>query len=104
MVGYNTTQYILRTKCCAPGTVMHWQLTSHLPWCKGSRERVNYREKHALFPCLRVTMLPFFSVLSAVGTQCTASVCVCQFSGMGFLVFTMICPLNPTELYVQFPK
>ena len=93
VVGYNTTQYILRTKCCAPATVMHWQLTSHLPWCKGSRERVNYREKHALFPRLRVTTLPIFSVLSAVGT---ASVCVfLQFSGMGFL------PSTPNHLFTM---
>ena len=52
-----STQYILRTKCCAPAIVMHWQLTSHLP------------------------------IFSVVDKQCTAKcVCVfLQFSGMGFL-------------------
>ena len=42
--------YILRTKCCAPAIVMHWQLTSHLP---------------------------IFSVLSAVGIHNALLVCVC---------------------------
>ena len=32
-VKWNNMVSTVRTKCCAPAIVMHWQLTSHLPVC-----------------------------------------------------------------------
>ena len=66
--------------------------------------------------CHALATISIFSVLSAVGTQCTASVCVfLQFSGMGFLHSTtnhlkhgvhnaQSAPVDTLPHYVQFHK
>ena len=72
--------FVLRQHSC----VVHVQ-------CRGVLSQLNWGLVHNQMLCCShchalatISHLPIFSVLSAVGTQCTASVCVfLQFSGMG---------------------